>query len=351
MLMVAGLVPSLVMLAFGDHSSWQGILHGAAEGMLYSLSIGTVCWMALTRSAGSLMQQTPLSRWGILLSIIAVSTALGCCIAGVLILLIGLTSPAEFWSSIFSSVRVSLVISLVFGCGTFFYEVVKGQLIKTTAALEEERQTAVQLRQIATEARLSSLESRVHPHFLFNTLNSISALIREEPARAERMVEQLASLLRFSLDSDTASLVPLQREVKIVRDYLEIEKARFGDRLRYRIEVPTSLDHISVPSMSIQTLVENSVKYAVSSLREGAFIEIRAQWDGTTPTITVIDDGPGFEKSNLKPGHGLDLLRARIGLLFGPEATLEISSEGSKTAVTVLLPQKAAMLKTEMLPQ
>src|SRR5437764_15089871 len=91
-------------------------------------------------------------------------------------------------------------------------------------------------RKLATEARLSSLESRIHPHFLFNTLNSISSLIREDPVRAERTVERLAALLRYSLDVNARGLAPLRHELKIVRDYLEIEHTRFGERLRYSVE-------------------------------------------------------------------------------------------------------------------
>src|SRR5205823_3935058 len=124
-----------------------------------------------------------------------------------------------------------------------------------------ERERALKL---ATEARLSSLESRIHPHFLFNTLNSISSLIQEDPVRAERLIERMAALLRFSLDSTNAGLVPLYQEMKIVRDYLEIERARFGDRLGFEVNIPAEFDRFEVPPLAIQTLVENSVKYAVS---------------------------------------------------------------------------------------
>src|SRR5205814_9509341 len=119
-------------------------------------------------------------------------------------------------------------------------------------------------------AQLTSLESRVQPHFLFNTLNSISALIREDPRAAERMVERLAALLRDSLEMNRTRLVPLSRELRIVQDYLEIEKTRYGDRLRYSIDVAADLDDPEVPPFCLQPLVENRVKHVVSHRRVGA---------------------------------------------------------------------------------
>jgi hypothetical protein len=126
-----------------------------------------------------------------------------------------------------------VIISVVVVAFTTAYETQEGKLQVTAMALktkELERERAIKL---ATEARLSSLESRVHPHFLFNTINSVSSLIHEDPRRAERMLSQMAELLRFSLDSAREGLVRLEREMKIVDDYLQTEKARFGDRLQY----------------------------------------------------------------------------------------------------------------------
>jgi LytS/YehU family sensor histidine kinase len=203
--------------------------------------------------------------------------------------------------------------------------------------LEEER-----ARKLAVEARLSSLESRIHPHFLFNTLNSISSLIQEDPKLAERLVERLAALLRFSLDSNQNRTVPLSLELKIVTDYLEIEKARFGDKLRYSIEVPPEILAVEVPPLSVQTLVENSLKHVVAARREGGEVRITGRVSGDRVNIEVVDDGAGFTTGSIKPGHGLDNLQSRLTALFDERAALELSTRGGRTAVTISLPYAAS---------
>jgi LytS/YehU family sensor histidine kinase len=203
--------------------------------------------------------------------------------------------------------------------------------------LEEER-----ARKLAVEARLSSLESRIHPHFLFNTLNSISSLIQEDPKLAERLVERLAALLRFSLDSNQTSTVPLDRELKIVTDYLEIEKARFGDKLRYSIDVPAELRAIEVPPLAVQTLVENSLKHAVATRRDGAAVSICARVSAGQVEVEVLDDGPGFSVDSIKAGHGLENLQSRLAALFDERASLDFSTRDGQTAVTISLPLSEA---------
>jgi LytS/YehU family sensor histidine kinase len=155
------------------------------------------------------------------------------------------------------------------------------------------------------------------------------------------MVERLAALLRFSLDSGSDSsgsrLVPLVRELAIVRAYLEIEKVRFGDRLSYHMEADPALDTLQVPPLSVQTLVENSVKFAVTPRREGAHIVVRATMRNGRHAIDVIDNGPGFSLSDVKTGHGLDLLQSRLEAQFGEASALEFGRDPNLTRVTVLI--------------
>ena len=209
----------------------------------------------------------------------------------------------------------------------------RGRLEVAAVALRTKERDEAEARRIAAEAQLASLESRVQPHFLFNTLNSIAALVHEDPAGAERMTTQLASLMRSSLDGQSAALVPLAGELRVVRDYLEIERVRFGDRLRYRIDAdgvgPTAL----VPRLSLQTLVENSVKYAVSPRREGGSICLRARTQDGRATIMrgrrwtgVRRDGPAVRAT---VSRSCD---ARLAMLFGDAAAMRVASGPGQTS-------------------
>jgi LytS/YehU family sensor histidine kinase len=183
------------------------------------------------------------------------------------------------------------------------------------------------------QARLSSLESRLRPHFLFNTLNSIMALIPEDPAAAERVTEKLATLLRYSLDSAAHSTVRLEQELKVATDYLEIEKTRFGERLHYTIDVPETLMQVEVPPFCLQTLVENSVKYG------GGEIQVSARNGNGRLVLRVWDSGGGFpDKKELPAGHGLRNLKDRLDALWGSKAAVAFPRDDAGTTVEISLP-------------
>ena len=177
---------------------------------------------------------------------------------------------------------------------------------------------------LATEAQLASLESRIHPHFLFNTLNSIAALIREEPILAEKTVEKLSALLRYSLDSNAKSLVSLEQELEITEKYLEIEKVRFDKRLVYKIECDPKFLGTKLPPLSLQTLVENSIKHVVSNTSEQTEISVSVAENGESIEIKVCDNGKGFNENDLIENHGLDNLRKRLQTIFSDRASLQI---------------------------
>jgi len=122
--------------------------------------------------------------------------------------------------------------------------------------------------------------------------------------------------------------VPLARELKIVRDYLEIERTRFGERLRFTIDAPTAFDEIGVPPLAIQTLVENSVKHVVAARREGGSISVHAAAQNGRLVVSVSDDGPGISEEAVIKGHGLAVLRERLQVLFGGAGALRLSASG-----------------------
>jgi LytS/YehU family sensor histidine kinase len=282
----------------------------------------------------------------------------GIFVAGLVLVGVGVTTLDRIWSNYLTGVQIALAISVPVTVGAVTYAKLHHQLARTEASLhakELEHQKALAL---ATEARLASLESRVRPHFLFNALNSAIALIPEDPPRAENLLERLAHLLRVSLDT-AASTVALGDELRIVTDYLEIERVRFGDRLRYEIDVPEALRGAVIPVFAVQTVVENSVKYAVSARKAGAQICVRARRDGDRLRLDITDDGPGFSGPIWLPGHGLDGLRSRLFALHGPAARVVAPAEGATgaagaaagAAVTIELPDTLPEARPAALPE
>ncbi|HZS07371.1 MAG TPA: histidine kinase [Blastocatellia bacterium] len=308
---------------------------------IYSTSIGLLLIYSFSIFSARISRQPFPLNWLLLFLTIIISSAAGCLISSVSLSYFDQHPPEEFMPLTIHSLQISLLLGLVFGTSFYLYDNLKGQLEATTLELRTKQLEEERARKLAIAMQLASLESRVRPHFLFNTLNSISALTREDPARAERMVERLSALLRFSLDSNHHSTVPLRDEVKIVTDYLEIERARFGQRLRFSVEVPGELGTVEVLPFSLQTLVENSIKYCVAPRREGGEIRLRARADNGLVRLEVHDDGPGFTAEEIPAGHGLDNLQSRLAALFADKASFGIRAEGRFTVATVSIPRSA----------
>jgi LytS/YehU family sensor histidine kinase len=272
-------------------------------------------------------------------ALVLICTATGGILAGSFIFqLAGIISQGGYWIEVRSSLPFAIVITLMIGLTTTTYETLRFKLQAADLELRTRQVEQERAYKLLAEAQLSSLESRIHPHFLFNTLNSIAALIPSDPVRAEDTVGKLASLLRFSLNAHHSGLVPLSQELKIVRDYLEIEKTRFGARIRYEIAVPASLDDVKVPPLALQSLVENAVKHVVAKRTEGATIQITGAHDSGRIHLEVIDDGPGFSLEAITPEHGLGNLIARLELLFGQAGQLAVTRENEKTVVRMSFP-------------
>jgi two-component system LytT family sensor kinase len=195
-------------------------------------------------------------------------------------------------------------------------------------------------------ARMEALQNQINPHFLFNTLNSISSLVRFDPEKARDVISKLATILRRLLNS-TDSFVPLREEVEFIDNYLDIEVVRFGhDKLRVVKELdPASLD-VMVPSMLLQPLVENSIKHGLASMVEGGSIYLRSRLADSGLVIEVEDDGVGMaatqvEQSTATRGAGIGManISERLQVLYGDAARMTIDSHGGKgTLVRIRLP-------------
>ena len=181
----------------------------------------------------------------------------------------------------------------------------------------EEQRRSAELRERAHVAQLRALHSQINPHFLFNSLNSVSALILDKDTKkAEEMVVQLARFLRLGLAADPTRKIPLEYEIELQRSYLEIEQARFPD-LTVEVSLPDAIKGALVPSLILQPIVENAVKYGVAAAPPNATISIAARRDGSRLRLEVVDSGKGNESANGGSGIGLANVRQRLALLHG----------------------------------
>jgi two-component system sensor histidine kinase AlgZ len=333
------LVQPVMLVAMVQGVTWRQFVINLGFSFVYAQCIGSLAFATIPRIWVASCDVHTVARWSMRVAASFAVSILGCLIAGLIFVMLGWSSLAAYWDQFSGSLKIATLLTIVAGSVISMFETMRSRLEQTTLQLrtkELERERALKL---ATEAQLASLESRIHPHFLFNTLNSISSLIPEDPARAERLLEQMAALLRFSLDAGHTGLVPLSREMKIVTDYLEIERARFGDRLRYQLDIAADAGDAKVPPLAIQTLVENSVKYAVAPCRTGGDIRIAGVRENGLLQMEISDDGPSFNLESASAGHGLDNLKGRLATLFGDRAALTVERRENRNSVRLAVPQ------------
>jgi two-component system sensor histidine kinase AlgZ len=337
-------ITALFTYLFSRDATLHDLLEHFKYGLVYAHCIGTLAFLVMGHLGRRIGRLPRLYRLpGFVLAFVSLAVV-GSVPASLILVALRWVRPDEMWLEYGGSLRIAIAITLLIGAVVTAFEMLTFRLHAATLELRTRQLEEERARKLATEAKLSSLESRIHPHFLFNTLNSISALIREDPGRAERTVERLAALLRYSLDSTARRLVPLRHEMRVVQDYLEIEKTRFGDRLRYTLDVPDEIGELEVPPMTVQTLVENSIKHAVSTNRFGGEIRVTARLGAEHLWLEVSDDGAGFDNGALKRGHGLDSLQDRLSVLFEGAGRLELARCNGRMVVSVAVPQKKVLV-------
>jgi signal transduction histidine kinase len=205
--------------------------------------------------------------------------------------------------------------------------------------LREKERVEQELRALTTQAELKALKAQVNPHFLFNALNTIAALIPADPAQAETTVERLAQMFRYTLAGSERGQVSLEEELAFVDDYLEIERARFGERLQVAREIDPRTLLTPVPSLILQPLVENAIKHGHGD-DGGIVLAIRAELEGDAVQITVADRGPGMPAGyqiGHGPGHGLRNVDERLHKMYGGGLKI-VASEPRGTVVVVRVP-------------
>ncbi|SKA10309.1 Histidine kinase [Chitinophaga eiseniae] len=182
------------------------------------------------------------------------------------------------------------------------------------------------------ELELKTIKAQLNPHFIFNALNSIRALVDENPQRARTAITELSNILRSSMAIEKVETVSLENELNIVKDYLALEHIRFEERLQVRYEIDPDTLELQVPPMMLQTLVENAIKHGISRMVSGGSVFIASRLKGMEHEITIENTGQLVEKNVLNGhGFGLESTRQRLSLLFGNRATFDIRNKDEAT--------------------
>lgn len=305
-LLIAG---ALSVFMVGTRWTWRDLLITLVANLAFSVCIGTITTLAF----GRLLPRFALTGWrGIAAKTIAfaVSVGVGVELALVLLRLMSLElhgSRTLVWRFAGVVTLVVLIVSLAF------------DRLRAHARAVELREE--QARRELLEAQLSNLRARLNPHFLFNSLNTLAGLIEEDPPAAVQALQRLCELLRHALESTEARRAPLRTELSALTDYLEMERLRFGDRLRWTVDIAEELHSTKVPTLLLQPMVENAVKYAVAPRRDGGSIHVRGYSQDARLHLEVTDDGPGVtETSGTQLGE--KTLRQRLQLEYGSGATV-----------------------------
>jgi sensor histidine kinase YesM len=218
-----------------------------------------------------------------------------------------------------------------------------GVALSYYARWREREMTAARLEAQLSEARLQSLKAQLHPHFLFNSLHAVASLIRTgDDAGAIRTIAGLSDLLRRVLDADTRPLVPLSEEAGFIERYFEIQRVRFGDRLRTSLEIEAGTENVQVPAMLLQPLVENAFRHGLADRVEAGEIIVRAKRAGDRLELVVEDNGQGLPQGwnrADRAGIGLKTTAARLEHVYRSSAEFHVEPrDGGGTRVTIRVP-------------
>ncbi|MEO8505547.1 MAG: histidine kinase [Acidobacteriota bacterium] len=251
--------------------------------------------------------------------------------------------PGEYGQlSVWSTIQFSIAFNLEASMAMYWTMAGLAYAWEFYTNLQEKTLSLARQETQLERARLQALESQLAPHFLFNTLNTISALVDHDAAASRRMIARLGDLLRYSLQSQERAEVRLEEEVEVTARYLEIERARYAERLQVTTRIPSSALACAVPALVLQPLVENCVRHGVTRSMAPLHLELAARVSGDVLEITVSDDGPGADAEQLRAGVGLANVRARLHHLYGDNQSLTIeTSPGRGFAVKIALPARS----------
>ncbi len=241
-----------------------------------------------------------------------------------------------------------LFITLPFGVAVYIALVGIEHATRYFVEVRDRETQLARLSEQLTGARLTALQAQLNPHFLFNSLNTVTVLVRDgDKAAATRVIEQLSEVLRRTLRRTEANEVALDDELELVRQYLAVEQARFSDRLRPRFDIASETLSAAVPSFAVQLLVENAVRHGIARRSDAGRLAVTARREGHSLELTVEDDGAGVDESATPlKGHGIENTRERLRTLYGDRASLVVTRAPTQgTMARLVLPYRELLLE------
>jgi two-component system LytT family sensor kinase len=313
----------LTLLISATKGAWIGI-KGLSFQVLYSTII-SLCITNCIYISQKLLFFSKKTLW-IYILIYYTSSIMGMLIAIELIYLVQAwlyDVPYHFFhlgDTLFSTIVVVIICTIIFS-----YHMQKERM---EARLKQKDLDVLRSNQIKTQAQLATLQSKINPHFLYNSLNAIASLIHEDPDKAENMTLKLSKLFRYSINQNQEALVCLHEEMEIVSTYLDIEKVRFGDRINFFTRVDDSLKNAKIPRFLIQPLIENALKHGLNNVTDGG--ELRVDISKTDKiVISIADNGAPFPEE-LGMGYGLQSTYDKLELLYPNAYELQILNQPLK---------------------
>ncbi len=239
----------------------------------------------------------------------------------------------HLWHLLIITINIIFITSISIICILYFIH------LKLSSNLETKVKENEQLKRLQIESKLSILQSKVNPHFLFNTLNTMMGMVRNQPEKVEKIILNLSDIYRKVLSLPDNTLIKLEEELQLISEYLEIEKTRMGDRLNYKIIIDKHLNNIQIPPLILQILVENAIIHGISPKKDGGEINITIRSVDHFVNIEVKDDGTGIKQNYRGSGFGLYSIEQRLKLVYSGQAVFEIlPNEPVGTIVTIKLP-------------
>ena len=241
-----------------------------------------------------------------------------------------------YWFFHAEDLQVNAIIVLIIATIIYGYFNMKE---RQRAVLQQKELDIVRMGKLKTEAELAALQSKINPHFLYNALNSIASLIPSEPGRAEEMIMKLSSLFRQRINQEQGHWGTVASEISMVDAYLDIERVRFGDRLRFSVTVEEGLESVRIPRFLLQPLVENALKHGLKDVAANGMLEVRLEQQDGRLLIAIADNGRPFP-DELNVGYGLQSTYDNLQLLYGEDHQLALSNSPRKQ-LTISIPIEA----------